>query len=302
MKSKPPQVYRRLNSLAVYFYALSAIGHGRKTWAIDFARLAKISENNLRQMLYRGCSEKASFNVITAYQNSNRPCEEWVFIETGRGETVRCGVCHTVVPRFIVMEDPLDRSMYIEWIDQPERDADLWEHLVTAVRKVRRVAQLGPTLPDAPDAARWEELHDYDTRLNGSDPWRVFTGSPRFVVRPYERLTAQAGQIVPGDRRTEWVRLGDTVIHTFDPRFIVRGSSRIEWLDQPMNARDAWEHLCEALGRPLAGWHHLGDWSIHPSAVVAPDGTWTWITNPVDTFETLTIVSKYTTQPQERVA
>jgi len=297
MKRKTYRTIRRLNTIAVYFYVVSTIGHGRKNWATDFARLAKISENNLRQMLYRGCSERAAVDIITAYQNSSRPCDEWVFLQTGRGDTVRCGVCHTTAPRFIVMEDPFDHNMYVEWIDDPEHETGLWEYLVAAIRRVRTTMQGGPTLPDAPDEARWEELYDYDTRFDGHDPWYVFTGSPRFVVRPGERLRMQWLEPVPGDRRTEWVRLGDMVIHTFDPRFIVRGSSRVEWLDQPMDARDAWEHLSEALGRP-AGWRHLGDWSIHPWAVVAPDGTWSWISEPIDTSEVLTVVSEYTNRSE----
>jgi hypothetical protein len=291
MKRKTYRTIRRLNTIAVYFYVISTIGHGRKNWATDFARLAKISENNLRQMLYRGCSERSAADIITAYQNSDRPCDEWVFIQTGRGDTVRNGVCHTTSPRFIVMEDPLDRSMYVEWIDDPEHETGLWEHLVTAIRKVRTTMQMGPTLPDAPDEARWEELYDYDTRFDGHDPWYVFTGSPRFVVRPGQRQRVKWLEPLPGDRRTEWVRLRDTVIHTFDPRFIVRGS-RVEWLDQPMDARDAWEHLREALGRP-AGWCCLGDWAVHPRAVVAPGGQWVWFDAPDDTEELLRIVAEY---------
>lgn len=84
------------------------------------------------------------------------------------------------------------------------------------------------------------------------------------------------------------------VMHTAWPRFIVSEREGVKWIDmQPVNsARWIWS-AGQRFDLTRKGWCCLGDWAVHPRAVVAPGGQWVWFDAPDDTEELLRIVAEY---------
>lgn len=89
------------------------------------------------------------------------------------------------------------------------------------------------------------------------------------------------------------------VMHTTWPRFIVSHHDGVKWIDmEPVKAAEWIWAAGQRFDLTQRGWHHLGDWSIHPRAVVAPDGQWHWMVDPIDNDEVLTVVSEYTNRSE----
>jgi hypothetical protein len=166
--------------LLAYFYGLSTVGNGNRGWVISFCKKAKISENNFRQIMYRGCSFRVAHPIIKIYEKHFcNERDEWIPFQTGRAETTRRGICHTFDPRFIVMEETINGPLQLEWIDEPMDVHDAWTHLLFAYRMVRheivwaRWSTGMPIEPDAPDRARWVQMGD----------WAIHTGA-QVVLTP----------------------------------------------------------------------------------------------------------------------